>query len=347
MAVDEYDSDSDPQSSDLDEESQSDNSELDEDEDKGEMHHPHPTSSYPLVYSGNDIIEGGTLARAPAHLDATNAQWALTQSRLELENVKKKKQPRKSVKLWARFMTHLELEEDFNKVEEEQREKDKAEAEKQAKKKSDDEICLAQIEHDIQSKTFDTLSTLQRKDDFIMLAGALKISRDGTVDELRARIKEFLANAENRHFADNPCFSALFQTGKTCSKNSATASSTGQASTSSTSQDNGANSNLSNAVASGSASNLNHFFTSPAHPFNSNYPSHLANQPYFHQFHTNPALHAPYHASMQNNNPSSSPIASSSNLHRQPQIQPGHPYNAHGFPIQFYNYGTHSNQPHT
>lgn len=55
----------------------------------------------------------------------------------------------------------------------------------------------------------------------------------------------------------------------------------------------------------------------------------------------------PYHASMQNNNSSGGPIASSSNLHRQPQTQPGHPYNAHGFPIQFYNYGTHHNQPRT
>ncbi|KIK36289.1 hypothetical protein CY34DRAFT_109581 [Suillus luteus UH-Slu-Lm8-n1] len=241
----------------------------------------------------------------------------------------------------------IELEEDFNKAEEEQREKDKADAEKQAKKKPDDEVHLAQIEHDIPSKTFDALSTFQRKDDFITLAGALKILRDGTVDELRARIKQFLADTENRHLADNPHFSALFQTGKTRSKNLATASSTGQASTSGTSQDNGANSNSSNAVASGSASNLNHFFTSPVHPFNSNYPPHLTNQPYFHQFHTNPALHAPYHASMQNNNPSGGPIASSSNLHRQPQTQPGHPYNAYGFPIQFYNYGTHHNQPRT
>ncbi|KAG1872497.1 hypothetical protein DFJ58DRAFT_722434 [Suillus subalutaceus] len=97
----------------------------------------------------------------------------------------------------------------------EQREKDKADAEKQAKKKTEDEARHTQIERDIESKTFDALSTLRRKDDhFIALAGALKISRDGTVEELRTRLKEFLADAANQHFAYNPRFAALFQTGK-------------------------------------------------------------------------------------------------------------------------------------
>jgi hypothetical protein len=111
-------------------------------------------------------------------------------------------------------VTHPELEEDFNKVEEEQCEKDKANVEKQAKKKAEDEVHHTQIKHDIGSKTFDALSTLQHKDDFIMLASALKISRHGTVEELQVRIKEFLADAENQHFADNPRFSALFHMGK-------------------------------------------------------------------------------------------------------------------------------------
>ncbi|KAG2060027.1 hypothetical protein BDR06DRAFT_1003079 [Suillus hirtellus] len=124
-----------------------------------------------------------------AQLNATNAhytmaQWALAQSRLEVENVKKKKQLRKSIKLRAHFMTHPELEEDFNKAEEEQHEKDKADAEKQAKKKAEDEVHHTQIEHDIELKTFDALSTLWCKDDFITLTGALKILRDGMVEEL-------------------------------------------------------------------------------------------------------------------------------------------------------------------
>ncbi|KAG1731361.1 uncharacterized protein EDB91DRAFT_1306144 [Suillus paluster] len=229
-------------------------------------------------------------------------------------------------------MTHPELEEDFNKAEEERREKDKADVEKQAKKKTEDEVHHAQIEHDIKSKTFDALSTLRRKDDFITLAGTLKILRDGTVEELRTRIKEFLA--------DNPRFAALFQTGKTCSKNSATASSTGQASSStSKSQVNG--------VATSSNTSGNHFFTAPTHSFNSAYPPHFTNQPYFPQFYANPALYAPSYSTTQHNfNPSGSPIASSSNLDRQPQ----HPHNVHGLPThppQFYNYSTNHSHPRT
>jgi len=111
-------------------------------------------------------------------------------------------------------VTHPELKEDFNKAEEEQHEKDKANAEEQDKKKAKDEVHHTQIEHDIRSKTFDALLTLQHKDNFIMLASALKISRHGTVEELQVRIKEFLADAENQHFADNPHFSALFHMGK-------------------------------------------------------------------------------------------------------------------------------------
>ncbi|KAG1838424.1 hypothetical protein F4604DRAFT_1996991 [Suillus subluteus] len=239
-----------------------------------------------------------------------------------------------------RFVTHPELEEDFKKAEEEQREKDKADAEKQAKKKTEDEARHTQIERNIESKTFDAVSTLRRKDDFIAVAGALKISRDGTVEELRTRIKEFLADAANQHFADNPRFAALFQTGKTRSqnKNLATASSTGQAS-SGASQDNDATS---------SNTSVTHFFTPPAsaHSFNPYYPPYFTNQPYFHQFYANPALRAPSYSTTQHNNSSGGSIASSSNLDRQPQ----RPYNTHSLPThppQFYNYGTNHGHPRT
>jgi len=154
------------------------------------------------------------------------------------------------------------------------------------------------------------------------------------------RIKEFLADAENQHFADNPRFSALFQMGKTCSKNLVTASLTGQVN-SAMLQDNGTTS--SNAVAFG-----NHPFTAPVHAFNSHYPPHLTNQPYFHQFYANAAPQAPSYPTMQNNNPSGGSITSSSNLHRQPQAQ--HPYNVHGlptYPPRFYNYSTNNSHPRT
>ena len=190
-------------------------------------------------------------------------------------------------------MTYPELEEDFNKAEEEQHAKDKADAEKQAKKKTEEEARHAQIEHDITSKTFDALSTFRRKDDFITLAGALKLPRDGTVDELKTRIKEFLADTtKSQHFADNPRFTALFQAGKACSKTSAASTS----------------------AFSVQVSGNPMFTPIPQHSFNSNlqtrYQPQLMNQPY-HQFYANPSITP----ALQHTNP----IASSSNLNKQPQ----------------------------
>ena len=57
------------------------------------------------------------------------------------------------------------------------------------------------------------LLTFRRRDEFIALAGALKPSRGGAVDELKTRIKEFLVYAANQHFADDPRLAALFQAG--------------------------------------------------------------------------------------------------------------------------------------
>ena len=119
-----------------------------------------------------------------ANTHCTLAKQALSQSCLELDNVKKK-QSWPSVKLQARWVTLPELKDDFEKAELEQQEKEKLEAEKQAKKKVDEDTRQSQIEQDIQGKTFDTLSTLRRKDDYITLAGALRISRNGTVEQLK------------------------------------------------------------------------------------------------------------------------------------------------------------------
>ncbi|KAF8834856.1 hypothetical protein BDN67DRAFT_1044042 [Paxillus ammoniavirescens] len=63
---------------------------------------------------------------SPINAHCTLAQRALTQSRIELENVKKKKNPRQSVKLRACFVTLPELKEDFEKAEVEWHEKEKA-----------------------------------------------------------------------------------------------------------------------------------------------------------------------------------------------------------------------------
>ncbi|KAG1866521.1 hypothetical protein DFJ58DRAFT_743015 [Suillus subalutaceus] len=176
----------------------------------------------------------------------------------------------------------------------------------------------------------------------IILSHLLALSRFqetdfGTVEELRTGIKEFLADAQ---ISTLPTIHVLLRSSrreKTRSKNKnlATASSTGQAS-SGTSQDNDATS--SNTFGT-------HFFTPPAsaHFFNPYYPPHFTNQPYFHQFYANPALHAPSYSTTQHNNSSGGPIASSSNLDRQP-------YNTHSLPThppQFYNYGTNHGHPRT
>lgn len=64
------------------------------------------------------------------------------------------------------------------------------------------------IEEDIKTKVFDgSLSSYKRKDDLVTIAGALSLSRDGTMIELTARIKEHLA--ENPDCASQPRFAGL------------------------------------------------------------------------------------------------------------------------------------------
>ncbi|KAF8837822.1 hypothetical protein BDN67DRAFT_1004716 [Paxillus ammoniavirescens] len=129
-----------------------------------------------------------------------------------------------SCTLRARFVTLPELKEDFEKAEVERREKEKAEAEKQAKRKADGEVRVAQIERDIRDKVFDApLSSFRRKDGYITLAGALSISQDGTVEELKTRIKNYIADPTHAaDIAQNPRFSGLFLgVGKSRTKNPA------------------------------------------------------------------------------------------------------------------------------
>ncbi|KAF8834857.1 hypothetical protein BDN67DRAFT_914086, partial [Paxillus ammoniavirescens] len=59
------------------------------------------------------------------------------------------------------------------------------------------------------------------KDEYITLAGALGISQDGTVEELKMRIKNYIADPTHAaNIAQNPRFSGLFlAVGKSCMKN--------------------------------------------------------------------------------------------------------------------------------
>ena len=92
-----------------------------------------------------------------------------------------------------------------------QRSKRKQRQRQQAgKKKTEDDEWLTQIECDIQDKTFNALSTFHCKDDCITLAGTLGISHDGTVEELKTCIKDYLANPANANSTENPHFTALF-----------------------------------------------------------------------------------------------------------------------------------------
>ena len=60
----------------------------------------------------------------------------------------KKKKTQKNVRLQGRFISLPELKEDFKKAEAEEQEKAEAEAAKQAKKNTEDDEQLMQIEHD-------------------------------------------------------------------------------------------------------------------------------------------------------------------------------------------------------
>ncbi|KAH7917731.1 DDE-domain-containing protein, partial [Leucogyrophana mollusca] len=163
----------------------------------------------------------GEIQAANSH--CTLARRELAASRLELANQKKKKR-RKSTKLRARFVTLPELEEDFNKEEAERREKERTEAEKQAKKKTDGDARLAQINRDIATRTFDAaLTSYRRKDDLVALAGALQLSMEGHVSDLTERIKEHLKphfeDPAKSDIANNPRFAALFGKGKSRATN--------------------------------------------------------------------------------------------------------------------------------
>ncbi|KAG2125467.1 uncharacterized protein EDB93DRAFT_1191027 [Suillus bovinus] len=100
---------------------------------------------------------------------------------------KTQKKRQKSKKINARFVTHPELREAFEAEEIERIEKEKVEAEKAAQKKAENDVRLSRIEEDIKTKVFDgSLSSYKRKDDLVTIAGALSLSRDGTMIELTA-----------------------------------------------------------------------------------------------------------------------------------------------------------------
>ncbi|KAG2049753.1 hypothetical protein BDR06DRAFT_974977 [Suillus hirtellus] len=73
-------------------------------------------------------------------------------------------------------------------------------------------IVLQLIHNSIATRTFDSpFTSYKRKEDLEALAGALGLSRDGKIVDLAARIKSHLEDLDTRTaLADNPRFSALY-----------------------------------------------------------------------------------------------------------------------------------------
>jgi hypothetical protein len=168
-------------------------------------------SSIQFLYSQNKKLFEMYLMQC-AHLAAAEAHCTLASHQISMLNEqlanKTQKKHWKSKKLNARFVTHPELKEAFAAEQAERTEKEKVEAEKAAQKKADNDARLSRIEEDIKTKIFDgSLASYKRKDDLITIAGALSLPRDGTITELTARIKEYLA--ANPDCANQQRFSAL------------------------------------------------------------------------------------------------------------------------------------------
>ncbi|KAG2061628.1 hypothetical protein BDR06DRAFT_1001900 [Suillus hirtellus] len=150
-------------------------------------------------------MQSAQLTAAEAHCTLASHQISMLNERLANKTQKK---CQKSKKINARFVTHPELKEAFKAEEIEHAKKEKVDAEKAAQKKAENDLWLSCIEEDIKTKVFDgSLSSYKCKDDLITIAGTLLLPRDGTMIELTARIKDFLAG--NPECASQPRFVGL------------------------------------------------------------------------------------------------------------------------------------------
>jgi DDE superfamily endonuclease len=158
----------------------------------------------------NEVLSlKGQLVASNAHCTVINR--AVTETRTELENQKKK--TRRSVKTQSRFVTHPELKAVFKAEMAEKEAQGRQAAEKEAQKVVEDAARAEQINEDTASKIFTgSLSSYKRKDDLIVLAGALGLSTGGTVVELTSRIKSHVE--DHPELAQNTRFAGLFQRGR-------------------------------------------------------------------------------------------------------------------------------------
>ncbi|KAI9431279.1 hypothetical protein H4582DRAFT_1792798, partial [Lactarius indigo] len=129
------------------------------------------------------------LCAAAAHCTVAKREIANLSEQL----ANKKKQPTKSSKVSARYITIPHLEAQHNAEKAQRAKKAQEEAERQARKQAVEEGRAAQIEEDIKNKSFGLpLSSYSRRADLLAIAGALHLSQEGTCAKLRKAIKEHL-----------------------------------------------------------------------------------------------------------------------------------------------------------
>ncbi|EGO20109.1 hypothetical protein SERLADRAFT_373548 [Serpula lacrymans var. lacrymans S7.9] len=153
-----------------------------------------------------------TLAQLKAERDAANAHCTL--ARRDAEDIRKRsgnhRKPRRgTTKPTAQFLTHPELKAVFEQQEIERKEKARIDTEKEASKQQEDTARNTRITIETVMKVFDrSFASYKRKEDLIVIAGALGLPIDGTVKALIERIKSHLQG--HKELADNPQFAGLF-----------------------------------------------------------------------------------------------------------------------------------------
>jgi hypothetical protein len=147
-----------------------------------------------------------------AQLTASNAHCTImtrAASEAQSELATNRKKTRRSVKTKSRFVTHPELKEAFEAEKAEKAAQAKEAAEKEAEKAVQEAARVSRIQEETVSKNFTGgLSSFKKKDDLIILAGALGLETDGTIPILTARIRTHLD--EHPELAQSQRFAGLF-----------------------------------------------------------------------------------------------------------------------------------------
>lgn len=155
------------------------------------------------------------LYRKDAELKAAKAHCtimvqALADAHAQLANLSKKK-TRGTNKIKARWVALPELQDSFEAEETNRKEQEWCNTEKEARKQASQNARQSQIIKDTVLKVFDRpFSVYRRKDELIVLAGALELDTIGTIPALKQCIKSYL-NSHKDELMQVPRFIGLFQ----------------------------------------------------------------------------------------------------------------------------------------